>query len=484
MKQEMSPILERSRLAQKQWQGLGFEKRRAFLQVLKADILQNLDDLARVISEENGKPFFEALSQEILPVLDLISYFSKSAKKILKKEKICLGKWNLLGRSSHLEYEPYGVIGVLSPWNFPFSIPVGEVVTALFAGNAVILKPSEHMPRVNQKIKDLFQKIAFPENIFQMIEGGPETGKTLVTSDVDKIVFTGSVDVGKAIMVECTKTLKPLTLELGGKDPMIVFEDADFDVASSAAVWGAFCNSGQVCSSVERVYVQNSVSQKFLDLVLHKTKTIRLEDLGPLTLNMQIKKVEHQLSQAKAKGAKILFGGEHDGKNFSPTVLTDVDHSFDLMKDETFGPILPVMGFATEAEAVRLANDSPYGLNAYVWTKDRARAERVAKQLQVGTVAINESIFTHALPQTPWGGVKHSGLGRTHGRLGILDLVKVKHVHVNRCPKKQNFFWWYPYTDDKVQMMRALANALFAKGRIRLFAFLRFVQKSFKVKVD
>lgn len=484
MTKELSLLLERSRVAQKQWWGLGFAKRRALLRELQAEILKNLDDLSRTISGENGKPFFEAMSQEILPAMDFIAYFSRNAKKILKREKICLGKWNLLGRSSHLEYEPYGAIGILSPWNFPFSIPVGEVVMALFAGNAVILKPSEHTPRVNQTIKTLFQKIAFPENLFQMIEGGPEMGRALVASDVDKIVFTGSVGVGKAIMTECAKTLKPVTLELGGKDPMIIFEDADLDVASSAAVWGAFCNSGQVCSSVERVYVQDSVLQKFLGLVLHKTKTIRLDDLGPLTLDAQVKKVEHQLSKARTKGAHILFGGHHDGKNFSPTVLTNLDHSFELMQEETFGPILPVMGFSTEAEAVRLANDSLYGLNAYLWTKDKTRAKRVAKQLQAGTVAINESVFTHALPQTPWGGVKQSGIGRTHGHLGLLELVKVKHVHVNHCPKKGNFFWWYPYTDEKMQMMRDLAQTLFGKGFKRVFSFFQFLRKSFRVKVD
>jgi len=477
-------ILECSRFAQKQWQDLGLGKRCFFFQKLKAEILKNLDDLARVISEENGKPLLEAISHDVLPVMDLIAYLCKNAKKFLRKEKICLGKWNLLGKSSHLEQEPYGVVGIISPWNFPFSIPVGEIVTALIAGNAVILKPSEHTPRVNQKIKDLFQRIKFPENIFQMIEGGADVGATLVASEVDKIMFTGSVLVGKKIMTECAKTLKPLTLELGGKDPFLVFEDADLDVASSAAVWGAFCNSGQVCSSVERVYVQNAIMEKFLNLVVEKTKKIRLEDLGPLTLDSQAEKVEQQLSQAKAKGAKILFGGERDGKNFSPTILVNADHTMTIMKEETFGPVLPVMSFTTEAQAIQLSNDSPYGLNVYVWTKDRARARRVAKQLQAGTININETVFTHALPQTPWGGVKQSGFGRTHGRLGLLDLVKVKHVHVNRCPKKKNFFWWYPYTNDKVQMLRDLARALFGKGFKRVFALVKFLRKSSKAKVD
>lgn len=492
--EDVCVAVENASLAQKEWEQLGFDKRKKYLLKLIDVIQENLDDIASLISKETGKPILEALGNDIMPVMDLIYYFAHKSEKLLRKEKIKLGKWGVLGRKSHLEFYPIGVIGVISPWNFPFSIPMGEVAMALMVGNTVVLKPSEYTSLVGVKIKELIEKAGFPKNVFQLVTGGGEVGAALVGSGVDKIAFTGSVNTGKKIMSAAAETLTPVTLELGGKDPFIVFKDANLDVASSAAVWGAFCNSGQVCASVERVYVEEEVKEKFEKLVVEKTKMIRQglgdsfdTDMGSMTAKMQIDKVVAQVEDAKAKGAKILCGGEKNsdfkGYFFKPTVLTDVDESFAIIKEETFGPVLPIMIFQTEDEVIKKANDSEYALNAYVWTSDMKKAKRIASQIVAGTVNINESLFTHALPQTPWGGPKQSGIGRTHGAMGLLDLVEVRHVHLNKVVKKKNFFWWYGYSEEKVAMLKTLMAALFGKGFSRLKALFKFLKMSFRAKV-
>lgn len=493
-KDQVVSYVKQAKAAQSDWAKLDLAVRQQALQRLHKIIYQNLEGLAELISQESGKPKFEAMSHDLLPALDLISYYNKKASKILKKRQICLGKWNFLGHRSSLIYTPYGVVGVIAPWNFPFSIPLGSIVPALLAGNAVVFKPSELASLVGKKIGELVYQAGVPENIFLVATGKGETGEALLSAGVDKIVFTGSVATGKKIMAACAQTLTPVSLELGGKDPMLVFDDADLDVASSAAVWGAFCNAGQVCASIERVYVQDSVAEKFTNLVVAKTKKLRLRsefqsdfDIGAIVSAAQLQKIKVQVEEAKAQGAKILCGGniiQTKGYFFAPTVITNLDHRFAIMKEETFGPVLPIMTFTNDEEAIRLANDSLYGLSAYVWTRDLRRGQLMAEKISAGTVNVNSSVFTHALPQVPWGGVKQSGMGRTHGEWGLLDLVQLKHVHVIRCPKKKNFFWWYPYTNDKVQMMRDLANALFGKGQKRVFSFFRFVKKSLKVKVD
>lgn len=492
---EVRQAVEAARAVQKRWWEIGFKERRKHVLRVRDVILEDIDAIAELISKENGKPVLEAIGNDIMPVMDLITYFANKAEKLLKKEKIKLGKWNFLGRSSHLEFYPLGVVGVIAPWNFPFSIPMGEVVMALIVGNTVVLKPSEFTPLVGEKIKEIFEKAKLPQDVFRLVSGDGMTGAALVESDVNKIAFTGSVATGKKIMAACAQTLKPVTLELGGKDPFIVFEDANLDVASSAAVWGSFCNSGQVCASVERVYVAEPIKDEFIKQVVEKTKKLRQglgssfeTDVGAMTAEMQIKKVEEHVEDARKRGAQILTGGERNpklkGYFFEPTILAGVDHSFPIVAEETFGPVMPIMTFKNEEEAVQLANQSEYALNAYVWTGNSSRAARVASQIVAGTVNVNESLFTHALPQTPWGGPKASGIGRTHGAHGLMDLVEVRHVHINRSLKKQNFFWWYGYSEDKVEMLKTLTQALFGKGGKRVAAFFKFVKMSLKAKVN
>lgn len=492
--EQVRAAVQAARAVQPQWEAIGYRERARYLLRARDILMEEMDALAGLISRENGKPIVEAIGNDIMPVMDLMTYFAKNAEKLLRKEKIRLGKWTILGRRSHLEFYPFGVVGVVSPWNFPLSIPLGEVAMALMVGNTVVLKPSEFTPLVGEKIREIFEKAKLPQDVFKLVTGDGRTGAALVNAGCDKIAFTGSVATGKKIMAACAQTLTSVTLELGGKDPFVVFEDADLDVASSAAVWGAFCNSGQVCASVERVYVHESVFEDFKNQVVQKTKTLRQgigdspdSDIGAMTNEAQLKKVTAHLKDARERGAKVLVGGEPvtlgKGYFFAPTVITDVDHSFPLMKEETFGPVLPLMKFRTEEEAIRLANDSDFGLNAYVWSKNRRRALAVASKIKAGTVNVNESVFTHALPQTPWGGLKLSGMGRTHGLLGLMDLVQVRHVHENKRPKKKNFFWWYGYGPDKVAMLKLLSRALFGKGVSRVGALVKFIVKSGRARV-
>lgn len=492
---EVHQAVMAARAVQPSWQALGFSGRVKYFNRLKEIILNEMDSLVELISRETGKPKIEAYGGEVLPAMDLIQHFAKNAEKILRRETLKLGRWNLLGRASYLEYYPLGVVAVIAPWNFPFSISLGEIVMALIVGNTVVYKPSEHSPLIGLRIKELLDKAKFPQDVFRLVTGDGQTGAALVKSGVNKVAFTGSVRTGKAIMAACSETLTPVTLELGGKDPFIVFEDADLDVASSAAVWGAFLHSGQVCASVERVYVQESVAKKFTDLVVTKTKKLRqgvgLNDnveVGSMTAEMQLKIVEDHVEEAKKRGAQVLCGGERNrefkGYFYKPTVLSGVDHSFKIVKDETFGPVMPIMIFKSEDEAIRLANDSAYALDAYVWTKNMKRGESVASRLVAGTVNINESVFSHAIPQTPWGGPKASGIGRTHGALGLLDLVEVRHVHLNKLNKKKNYFWWYGYSKDKIELYQIMAQMFFGPGFLhRARHFVKFLAKMKKMDV-
>lgn len=467
------------------WSSLSFRERAEYMLRVKKLILDEIDNIVRVISSETGKPGIEAITGEILPVLELITYFAKNTEKILEKERIKLGKWTLLGRRSYIEYHPLGVIGIISPWNFPFSIPFGEIVIALMAGNAVIHKPSEYTPLTGKLIQDLFIKADLPEYTLTTIFGDGKTGEALVRSNIKKIIFTGSVTTGKRIMAVASERLIPVVLELGGKDPMIVFEDADIERASQAAVWGAFFNSGQVCASVERLYVHEKIYNRFIELVVKKTESLRQGidnnhdvEVGPLTNERQLKIVESHVEEAKRQGAKILTGGERlnnlTGYFFKPTVVTGVNHSFTLLNEETFGPILPIMPFNSEDEAVYLANDSKYGLTASIWSTNLERALRIASRLQFGTVIINDNLLTHGIPQTPWGGVKESGFGRTHGKAGLLEMVEARHVHVNRSTLPN--LWWYPYSEKKYLFFKNALTLLYGNGFIaRLRALFRAI---------
>lgn len=465
---EVARAVERARAAQGTWGALSYAERGRVVVRARALVLEEMDAIAHLISRESGKPATEALMMELVPTLDLMQFFARRTSRLLKGEKINIGQYGLMGRSSRIVYKPLGVVGIISPWNFPWAIPLGEVVMALMAGNAVVLKPSELTPLVGQKIGEVFMRAGLPDGLLSVVTGAGATGAGVVEAGVDKIMFTGSVATGRRVAEAAARKLIPCVLELGGKDPMIVFADANLEAAAQAAVWGAFANAGQACASVERCYVDEKIAEQFTARVVELTCSLvqgvgaqEGTDIGAMSSARQREIVEAHISDAVAHGARILAGGgrgeDARGAFHVPTVVDRVDHSMELMREETFGPVLPLMTFKTEEEAIAHANDSRYGLTASVWTADIRRGVRVAERLEAGTVMVNEVLYTHGIAQTPWGGVKLSGIGRTHGRAGLLELVSAQHIHVNRLARLHDL-WWFGYTPRAAQLFRGFAR--------------------------
>lgn len=447
--------VDEARMAAPEWAQLDVRTRGAYLLRARAHLLDNIDRFAQVITRETGKPLTESITSELFPIADLLHYFATHAEKLLRDTRVGIGFMSLLFRRSKLFYPPHGVVAVISPWNYPFAIPMGHIAMALVAGNAVVCKSSETTPLVGKLIEETWATAKLPDGVFSNLFGGGDVGQALTSQKIDKLFFTGSVDVGRMLGKVCGERLIPCVLELGGKDAMVVLEDADLEQATSAAVWGAFTNCGQACASVERLYVHATIAERFIRKVVEKTKKLRVGngldngiDIGPLSNAEQLAKVEAHVADAKANGAEVLTGGERlthfPGYFYAPTVLTHVNHTLLCMREETFGPVLPIMTFNSEAQAVSLANDSPYGLTASVWSRSTAHAEKIARQLHAGTIMINECVYTHAICQTPWGGDGASGLGRSHGKLGLMECVRVHHLHTHATRLKS--LWWFPYS--------------------------------------
>jgi succinate-semialdehyde dehydrogenase/glutarate-semialdehyde dehydrogenase len=362
---------------------------------------------------------------------------------------------------------------VIAPFNFPFSIPFTQTVAAVAAGNAVILKPSKETPMTGELVASLFREAGFPSGLVRCI-CGPGTGDALARSSVDKIVFTGSTEVGRQVMQSASTRLTPVILELGGKDAMLVLEDADLERASSAAVWGAFVNSGQVCVGIKRIYVQENVMDEFLRLMKDKTLALKQGDgwsdsdvsLGPLINQRALEDMERQVQQAVLQGGIVVTGGERNpdlkGYFFRPTIVTGLDQKADLVQQETFGPIVTVLPFQTEEEALLDVNDSPFALSGSVWTRDMRRGRRLAESFRSGTAVVNNAVYTYGLPATPWGGRGKSGFGRTHGEWGFQEMMETHHVHLD-SGRMRNDFWWFPYHKRKEEAQMFFMRFFFQK---------------------
>lgn len=448
--EEVAFAVARARGAFGVWGRLSYRDRTEHILTVRDHLLDRVDEVIDTVVRETGKLPAEAVFAELLTACETMQYYARHGEKALRPQKASAG---LMGHKRAVRhFEPLGVVAVISPWNYPFILSMTPVITALFAGNAVVLKPSEVTPLTGLLIGDLFASAGAHPDLVQVVTGGGGTGDALVRSGVQKVCFTGSVRTGKRVMAAASDTLTPVLLELGGKDPMIVCADADLDRAASGAVWGAFQNSGQTCMSVERVYVADEVYDAFVDKVVARTRVVRQgvgdgHDIGSMTFPPQLDTVERHVGEAVDKGARVLTGGrrvpDRPGWWFEPTVLVDVDHSMAVMRDETFGPVLPIMRVRDEREAIELANDSPYGLNSSVWTGDEAKGEELAARLEAGNVCVNDVIVSYAAPDLPFGGVKESGIGRVHGPEGLREFSVAKSVMHDRFGLAREV-WWFP----------------------------------------
>ena len=475
--EEVRAAVSQARAAQITWHDLGVKQRVAILREFQQLLLAKKSEIAEAITLEAGKPVVEALVSEVLVVLDFARFCVENGYSFLRPEPLPHGNLAMKTKAGCILREPHGVIGIISPWNYPFSIPATESLAALVTGNAVVLKPSELTSLVALKLADLFHAAGVPKNVFRVVVGDGATGSALVDSDIDKLVFTGSVGTGKRIAQVAAGKLLPVVLELGGKDPMIVLEDADIETASSGAIWGAFTNAGQACLSVERCYVHRRLYEPFLESCARKAKQLKVgngmnpeTEVGPLIHERQMEIVESHVEDARLHGARVLAGGsrmQNYGSNFyAPTVLGDVTHEMRVMREETFGPVLPVTMFDSDAQAVSMANDSEYGLAASVWTRNRARGEALARQIKAGTVMVNDAVSCFAISEAPHGGVKASGIGRAHGRFGLEEMVRVKYLDSDRLPGMKKI-WWYGYGADFTRQMQGFADMLFSRSVLK-----------------
>lgn len=434
------------------WSRLSISERTGYLRKLKQLMVDEMDEIAKIISEDTGKVLTESIVADIMPTLDAIDHVIRHGGKALSRKKV---KTPLLlfGKKSFIEYMPRGVVLVISPWNYPLQLAMVPMISALAAGNSVILKPSEVTPLVGKCIEDLFNRSGFPEGTVQVAHGGKEAGAAFTGGKPDYIFFTGSVRTGKIIQQQAAKDLIPTTLELGGKDPMIVFEDANLERAVKAAAWGAFTNSGQVCMSAERLYVERSIYGEFLEKLKKEVNSLQQgndvnADVGSMTFPAQKDVVKAQLDEALERGAKLETGltpAEWKGDMFLPlTVITDVKQDMKIIQEESFGPLLPVVPFDTEEEAIAYANGTVFGLNASVWTRDKAKARRVSSRLVSGAVVINDVLITVANHGLPFGGTKESGIGRYHSEAGLRIFCHEKAI-MEDMGFMNSEIQWYPY---------------------------------------
>lgn len=448
-------IVARARTAQSEWANVPIRERCAKLRALRERMMASRNELADSVVRESGKPRVEALFADVFVSLDSAEHWAKEAPRALHTTRLPHHSTAAKTKSGSLVHEPLGVIAIISSWNYPLAIPMSQIVPAVVAGNAVVCKTSDFTPQCGALIEKLFQDAGFPKDLVTVVQGGGEVGQALIDAQPDKVMFTGSVTTGKRVAEACAKNLIPSVLELGGKDAMIVLADADLDVASSAAVWGSYTNCGQVCLSVERLFVEQSVAERFTALCVEKTRKLRLgsgsdpsTDVGPLIRPQHVQRMSDLLHDAVSHGAKILCGGAARpdlGPNFfEPTVISNVDSRMKLFQDETFGPILAVQAVRDVEEAIARANDSPFSLAASIWTSNKQRGKTIARRLRAGAVMVNDAISYFGIAEAPHGGCGASGWGRTHGNAGLLEMVQTKYVVIDRLPRHEKP-WWYRY---------------------------------------
>jgi len=473
--EELKEVIEAGHLAQATWAAMPVKERVKRMMPVREYMMTHLDELAETVARDVGKTRIDALASEILPAMMALSYYCGKAKGFLKPRWVIPGSILFANKWSSIHRVPFGLIGIISPWNYPFSIPFSEVVMGLLAGNAVVLKTASETQAVGLALKDCLGAADLPAGLFSFINmPGRIAGDAFLESGVDKLFFTGSVPVGKLLMVKAAETLTPVSLELGGNDAMLVCEDADLHRAVNGAVWAGLQNAGQSCGGVERIYVHASVYEPFLKLLKTKVEKLRVGydrhhtiDVGAIATQRQLETVKRHVDDALAKGAVIYAQSQPprdpmQGHFYPPTVLTEVNHEMLVMAEETFGPVLGVMKVASMDDAIILANDSNLGLTGSVWTKKVKKGAELARRIMAGAVTVNDHLMSHGLAETPWGGFKESGIGRSHGAIGFSEMTESQVVVRDVLPFVKKNLWWHPFSPRVYTTLKGVAQALYA----------------------
>ncbi|MDQ7815910.1 MAG: aldehyde dehydrogenase family protein [Melioribacteraceae bacterium] len=473
---ELRNIIDRAKTAQIEWGAYPVKKRIAIVKKVREYIVNNADEMSETISKDNGKTRVEALATEVLPASMAISFYCSNAKKFLAEKLLRGGNFFLINKRSKIIRIPYGVVGIISPWNYPFAIPFSEVIMGLLAGNAIVLKTATETQLVGLQLKKAIEYANLPEGLFSFVNlPGKVAGDEMLRLGINKLFFTGSVAVGKYLMGKASATLTPVCLELGGNDAMIVCEDADPYRAAMGALWAGFQNSGQSCGGVERIYVHENIYDQFMAILKDKIDNLNVNygsdynsQMGCMTTTRQVDTVNLHIEDALKKGATIYAQSQIVNstiKNFIPaTVLTNVNHDMLVMKDETFGPVVGVMKFKNIEDAITLANDSYLGLTGSVWSRNQKYAEGVAKKIKAGVVTVNDHLMSHGLAETPWGGFKESGIGRTHGKFGFDEMTQPMVIVKDLLSFTKKQLWWHPYSIKIYDGLKGLINLLYNKS--------------------
>jgi acyl-CoA reductase-like NAD-dependent aldehyde dehydrogenase len=469
----VAEMAARGRAAQPEWESYGFDGRARVMLRAQRWVMDNAERVVETIVSETGKTYEDAQLAEIGYAGNAFGFWAKEAKGYLADERVKSSQLLVKGKKLLLRYRPIGLVGVIGPWNYPLTNSFGDCIPALMAGNSVILKPSEVTPLTSLLLAEGLRECGLPENVLQIATGRGETGAALV-ANADMIMFTGSTRTGRKVAAEAAARLIPASLELGGKDPMIVLSDADLERAANFATYYSMQNAGQTCISIERVYVEEPVYDEFVAKVAEKVRSLRVGkpegygsvEVGAITFPPQMEIIKDHVEDARAKGAKVLTGGrvlEGPGRFYEPTVLVDVDHTMKIMTEETFGPTLPIMRVRDADEAVELANNSHYGLGSSVFTRDLKRGEAIARRLEAGAANVNDAMINYTVLELPMGGAKASGLGSRHGAGGIRKYSSQQAIVVTRMGMKKELFM-YPYKPRTSRLLGRLFKLLYGRG--------------------